>query len=42
MNSSFLYHGFGRYNHKCTGTEYKGNTIIFKVESKKREKVCPQ
>ena len=28
MNSSFLYHAFGLYNHQCTREEYKGNTII--------------
>jgi len=28
MNSSFLYHALGLYNHKCTREEYKGNTIM--------------
>ena len=28
MNSSFLYHAWGLYSHKCTREEYKGNTII--------------
>ena len=28
MNSSFLYHAWGLYNHKCTREEYKGNTIL--------------
>lgn len=42
MNSSFLYHAWGLYNHKCTREEYKGNTIILHVESKERQKVCPQ
>ena len=42
MDSSFLYHGFGLYNHECTKTEYKGNTIIFHVQSKERQKVCPK
>jgi len=42
MNSSFLYHAWGLYNHRCTREEYKGNTIILHVESKERQKVCPQ
>ena len=42
MNSSFLYHGWGLYNHKCTSVEYKGSTIILNVETKKRLKVCPK
>lgn len=42
MDSSFLYHALGLYNHKCTRTEYKGNTIILHVESREREKVCPK
>ena len=42
MNSSFLYHAWGLYNHKCTREEYKGNTIILHIESKEREKVCPK
>ena len=42
MNSSFLYHALGLYNHKCTCEEYKGNTIILHVETKSREKSCPQ
>lgn len=32
MNSSFLYHAWGLYNHKCTREEYKGNTIILHIE----------
>ena len=28
MNSSFLYHAWGLYHHKCLQEEYKGNTII--------------
>ena len=42
MNSSFLYHAWGLYTHKCTREEYKGNTIILHIESKEREKVCPK
>ena len=42
MNSSFLYHAWGLYNHKCTCEEYKGNTIILHVETKERQKSCPQ
>ncbi len=42
MNSSFLYHAFGLYNHQCTREEYKGNTIILHVETKERIKSCPQ
>lgn len=38
MNSSFLYHAWGLYTHKCTREEYKGNTIILHVEAKDREK----
>ena len=41
MNSSFLYHAWGLYDHKCTCEEYKGNTIILHVEAKKRQSVCP-
>ena len=40
MNSSFLYHAWDLYNHKCTREEYKGNSIILHVEAKEREKVC--
>lgn len=42
MNSSFLYHAWGLYTHKCTREEYKDNTIILHIESKEREKVCPK
>lgn len=42
MNSSFLYHGWGLYSHRCTKEEYKGNTIILHVEAKKRLSVCPK
>lgn len=42
MNSSFLYHGWGLYSHKCTREEYKGNTIILHVETKSRLSVCPK
>ena len=42
MNSSFLYHAWGLYTHKCTREEYKGNTIILHVEAKDREKECPK
>ena len=41
MNSSFLYHAWGLYNHKCTLEEYKGNTIILHVEAKERQIECP-
>ena len=34
MNSSFLYHAWGVYDHKCTREEYKDNTI----EAKDRKK----
>lgn len=40
MNSSFLYHAWGLYNHKCTREEYKGNTIILHIEAKERKKEC--
>lgn len=42
MDSSFLYHAWGLYNHKCTCTEYKGNTIILHVQTKDRLKTCPK
>ena len=42
MNSSFLYHAWGLYNHKCTREEYKGNTIILHMETKVRQNTCPQ
>lgn len=42
MNSSFLYHAWGLYNHKCTREEYKGNTIILHIEAKERKKDCPK
>lgn len=42
MNSSFLYHAWGLYNHKCTLEEYKGNTIILHIEAKERKKECPK
>ena len=35
MNSSFLYHAWGLYSLECTREEYKGNTIILHVQSKK-------
>lgn len=41
MNSSFLYHAWGLYNHICTHEEYKGNTIILHVEAKERQIECP-
>ena len=42
MNSSFLYHAWGLYSLECTREEYKGNTIILHVQSKKRQKECPK
>ncbi|MGL5254529.1 MAG: ISL3 family transposase [Brevinema sp.] len=42
MNSSFLYHAWGLYDHKCSREEYKGNTIILYIEKQKRVKVCPK
>ena len=42
MNSSFLYHAWGLYHHKCLREEYKGNTIILHIESKRAPKCCPQ
>ena len=42
MNSSFLYHAWGLYDHKCSGIEYKGNTIILHIETKTPKKTCPQ
>ena len=42
MNSSFLYHAWGLYTLECTREEYKGNTIILHVQTKKRIKACPK
>ena len=42
MNSSFLYHAWGLYHHKCLREEYKGNTIILHIESKQAPKCCPK
>ena len=42
MNSSFLYHAWGLYDHKCSRIEYKGNTIILHIETKTPKKPCPQ
>jgi len=33
MNSSFLYHAWGLYQHNCLREEYKDNTIILHIES---------
>ena len=38
MNSSFLYHAWGLYSLECTREEYKGNTIILHMQSKKPQK----
>ena len=42
MNSSFLYHAWGLYRHKCLREEYKGNTIILHIESKRAPKYSPK
>ena len=42
MNSSFLYHAWGLYHHKCLREEYKGDTIILHIESERAPKYCPQ
>ena len=42
MNSSFLYHAWGLYHHKCLREEHKGNTIILHIESKRAPKCCPK
>ena len=42
MNSSFLYHAWGIYSLECTREEYKGNTTILHVQSKKPQKTCPK
>ena len=39
MNSSFLYQAWGLYQHNCLREEYKGNTIILHIESKKPRNV---
>ena len=42
MNSSFLYHAWGLYGHKCSGVEYKGNTIILHIETQTPKKTSPE
>ena len=42
MNSSFLYHAWGLYSLECVKEEYKGNTIILHVQTKKPKRVCPK
>ena len=42
MNSSFLYHAWGLYQHKCLREEYKGNTFLLHIESKRAPKCCPK
>ena len=42
MNSSFLYHAWGLYSLECTKEEYKGNTIILHVQTKRRQNACPK
>ena len=42
MNSSFLYYAWGLCSLECTREQYKGNTIILHVQSKKRLSVCPK
>ena len=42
MDSCFLYHAWGQYDHKCSGIEYKGNTIILHIETETLKKTCPQ
>lgn len=41
MESSFLYYSLGVRGVKCTGTQYKGNKIIFNAEFKHIKKRCP-
>ena len=42
MNSSFLYHAWGLYQHNCLCEKYKGNTIILHLQSKDSLKCCPK
>ena len=42
MHSSFLYYAWGLYHHKYLREEYKGNTIILHIESKRAPKYCPK
>ena len=42
MNSSFYIMLGGLYHHKCLREEYKGNTIILHIESKRAPKCCPK
>ena len=42
MNSSFLYHAWGLYQHNCLCEEYKANTIILHLQSKDSLKCCPK
>ena len=41
MNSSFLYHAWGLYDHQCSGMENKGNTIILHIEKKNAKENMP-
>lgn len=40
MSTSLLYHAYGLRRHDYLGTEYKGNTIILKVKTKKQYLQC--
>ena len=42
MNSSFLYHAWGLYQHNCLCEKYKGNTIILHLQSNDSLKCCPK
>ena len=42
INSCFLYHAWGLYDHQCSGMENKGNTIILHIETKTPKKTYPQ
>lgn len=40
MSTSLLYHAYGLRKHEYIGTEYKKNTVIFKVKTKKEKLRC--
>jgi len=40
MSTSLLYHAYGLRKHEYLGSEYKGNTVILKVRTKKEHLRC--
>jgi len=41
MSTSLLYHGFGIQGYHYKRTEYRGGALIFTIEHKREELVCP-